>query len=348
MLNPTSPLSHSPEPEFYYCSIDDLRELGISAPPEGATGFVPETISDKRLQKLIKLASNRINTVTRQFFQPWPKEAVCNGTGVELIHTIEVDRIIEVETVFSASPGCTFNADLSFLVIKERFVASRNQNRHADERAGLHHRGRGSNLLKAVKAGVVDFDRGFIFHKGNSNWTIRGTFGDIKILPKLEVDLLQGISRGDTEIKVSDTDCFGDGESIVIGSHHFIINEIMDDETFRIDPSCVKIALEVPPNKVIRYGRIHDEIRDCAIRLVLDQIDGPLAVTNFDNGLFKVGEDYFCDSIIMEKTDNYTYNMSKLSREDRANNSLITNGTGNTYVDALLRRYHAPRYLGFV
>ena len=344
MFGTTAHLIRIPQPEFYYCTIVDIRDAGVPI-PELVEGLGVIGVSDKRIQRLIRLVSGIMNSITSQFFQPWPKEAICNGSGIEILYTIEKDRMIEVESVYPVIASCPVSTDL--YVVKDRFVTSRRTNRHAINGPYSYSDYGDAELLKRVL--YDDHYQAFCFQKGNNNWVIKGAFGDIKILPKEETILTSPLIKGATVIFVEDATKFSEEDSIVISHQHFIINEILDGSSISIDPSFVNIPLDPlgKPIKVIRYGRIHDEIRDCAIRLVIDRLNGPLAFNNED-GTLRTTDDYHCEDIVSEKIDNWQWSKGKLSRTDRANNSLMANGTGNPYVDSVLRRYLPPMSFSFI
>lgn len=324
------------EPYFYYCTIDDLREIGIPAPPVGSVGFVEGTVTDKRLQKLIVLISNRINTFTNLFFQPWKKKEITDGTGQQYIYTADLDKIIEIFSVsLLFSDGFSEHVDHDLYVAEDRFVSR-----------GLLDICNDPISSQTLMLGS-EHNR-FRFYKGNKNWVLNGVFGDIKNLEKIETSLITDISYGDTVIHLASTEGLRDGDFISIKDQSFIINEILSEYDIRIDASLTDIKLDTHYNKVYRYGKIHDEINDAAKRLVIDYLLGPDALNNVETGEILSSGDKFCDYLISEKIDNYTWTKSKRTERERTDESLASNGTGNLYVDNILRKYMAPHYGAFV
>lgn len=325
------------EPEFYYCTIEDLREVGVPAPPEGSVGFVSGTVTDKRIQRVIRQVSHKINQVTNQFYQPWPKDEYVNGTGGTAIYTQKLDKIIEIcEIIRILSGTYAESIQSSLYVLKERFVTKTISNVcHGD-----------MSLIDRVR--LFDLAGGFRFVRGDNNWLMRGVFGDIKILPKIVVKLIKELDYEDTELHVSSTNGIKDGDYLVIENQAFLVNGVESEYILRIDPSFIKVPLTGDDIYVTRYGRVHDEIREAAMRLAIDQFIGPDSLTNVSDGTIRSYADANCDYLVSEKTDNYTYTKAKRTVRERADESLMNDGTGNPYVDSILRRYVAPLYGEFV
>lgn len=361
----------NPEPEFYYCTIQDLRDEGVPAPAEDPEEFVQGAVSDKRLQRLILNASNIMNIVTNQFFQPWCTPKRTDGSGSDILYTHYQDKIYKIHNIYridlsgsgyghhinttshaidlsSFSPHFHIIHDIG--IVDHSIVYGHSYYVQNERYAAMNFADRGELYVKRPKFDDDSAHHVLEFARGNNNWVIDGVFGDFKPLEEIELDLAFEVNRGDTTLFLSSTEDINIGDCLSICPYNFIVNDIIDESKVSIDPSLVKIKLTSPRQKVYRYGKIHSDIREAAMRLVISRLYGANAISDTYGDIIVPGSssDHY-RRLIFEKTDNYQYQYGKNnSAQDRQSNSLQNGGTGDEYVDSILRRHTAPLYAGYV
>jgi hypothetical protein len=201
----------------------------------------------------------------------------------------------------------------------------------------------GRHLAKTtahIISGVKKHEYGYadkVWKRGIQNYEIEGVFGWIDLKSRKQTELSADISVGQTIVELGSTNGLLAGDSILIGSQHFFINEVLGPTEIGIDPSYSQINA---PVDVFRYGRIPEDLVYATILLVLDKPFVGRASEEYEefDGFARIRS---------EKTDNYSYTLDR-SQKASEEDSYSRGGTGNLEVDSILSRYCAPNYVTFV
>lgn len=320
-------------PYFEYCTIQDLRDEGIT----------PEECPDQRALTVIRRASAKINIYTSQWFAPIAGDQYIDGQNSPMAwlpNFVPINKLTAISVVKNRTarvgPRVLPDRRAYDIITLSDVQLSRN-----------------NRVVEIVGDVTEDFDAFYFrryyneleelwFPEGRRNIKLTGVFGwlegdkDIESTvvgnwalksPKIEIDDVSGWDVGDYCV-------FPDGSMQIVTGIKVSANELY----FQADTFKLRTAVSDGEN-VNNYGMTPQLIRYAAIKLahrMYPQLGDSTA-----------SADIFAQALVSERTDNYSYRLDPTLLRERFEAG--ANSTGDIEVDSILSQMvdEIPVYVGF-
>jgi hypothetical protein len=320
-------------PNFEYCTVEDLRNEGITT----------QECTDERAIMLIRLASAKINVFTSQWFAPTIGDEYIDGQNSRMIWLPNFVPINKLSAI-SILPDRT--ARVGPYVMSDRRVYS-----IALTDVQLSRNSRVIELITNVCADLTHLPWAWYqdtmdeiwFPEGRRNVKLTGVYGWLDDAKDVESIVVGDWPERSAKIIIDDASEWQDGDFAIFpdGSMQIVtgVKKSTNELYFKGDPFKLKTAL-VDGGVIHTYGRTPILVRWCTIKLA--HIMTPKL------GDSSAIDDIVAAAIVSEKTDNYSYKLDPSLLRDRIEAGV--GSTGDAEVDALLAQMidEIPVYVGYV
>lgn len=318
-------------PYFEYCTIQDLRDEGITQ----------DECSDERAKTIIRRASAKINIFTNQWFAPISGDQYVDGQNSRMVwlpNFIPILKLsaIEIMKTRTARVGPFHLPDRRIYEIQLSDVM-------------LSRRGRAVEIVDDVTTQnnwpyrwYYDDLEEVWFPEGRRNIKLTGVFGWLEDDKEIESTVVGDWPLKSPKIQIDDSSSWEEGDICIFPSGETQtvsgIKNSTNELYFQTDPLKLKAALS-DGDTVTTYGRTPQLVRYSAIKLVHRMYP---KIGDIDEQ-----EELISQAIISEKTDNYSYKLDPSLLRERIEAGI--NSTGDTEVDSILTQMidEIPVYIGF-
>lgn len=320
-------------PNFEYCTIDDLRNEGITT----------QECTDERAIRLIRIASAKINAFTSQWFAPIVGDQYVDGQNSRMVWLPNYVPVLKLSAI-SILPDRTARVGPYYLPDRRIYELELSD-------VQISRGNRIVELVGHVCASTMSFPwtwyhnelEEFWFPEGRQNVKLTGAFGWLEDPKDVESTVVGDTPAKSKILELDDASAWQEGDFIVFpdGSSQIVsgVKQSTNELYFQNDPYKLRVDLS-NGDKVHTYGRIPTLIRWSAVRLT-HRMTPKIGDTSGQ-------DDIISQAIVAERTDNYSYRLDPSLLRERIEAGI--GSTGDSEVDALLAQMidEIPVYVGFV
>jgi hypothetical protein len=319
-------------PNFEYCTIQDLRDEGITT----------DECTDERALRLIRIASAKINAFTGQYFIPVTGDQYVDGQNSRMVwlpNFIPIQKLTAIAILSNktARVGPHYLPDRRLYDIALTDVELARSNRVVE-------------IIADVNECLQDYPFRWYYNEleeiwfpeGRRNVKLTGVFGWLEDEKDVESTVVGDWPEKSKKIVIDDASGWGEGDLIVFedGSYQIVtgVKKSTNELFFQNDPYKLRTAVN-DGDQVYNYGRTPLLIRRCAIKLT------HLMTPKLGDSSGQ--DDVISQAIVSERTDNYSYRLDPSLLRERIEAGV--GSTGDSEVDALLTQMidEIPVYIGF-